>query len=87
MNKAVILDRDGTLIFDSGYVYRVEDFKLLPGVIEGLKSLSKQFIFIIITNQSGIGRGLLPYPFSMLLFNSSKLTVDVPIFPTVIPAA
>ena len=58
MNKAVILDRDGTLIFDSGYVYRVEDFKLLPGVIEGLKSLSKQFIFIIITNQSGIRRGL-----------------------------
>ena len=47
MDKAVILDRDGTLIFDSGYVYRVKDFKLLPGVIEGLKSLSKQFIFII----------------------------------------
>lgn len=59
MNKAIILDRDGTLNDDpDGYVHKVEDFKLLPGVIEGLKSLSDKFIFVIITNQSGIGRGI-----------------------------
>jgi len=58
MNKAVFLDRDGTLNYDLGYVHKVEDFKLLPGVVEGLKKLSKEFIFIIITNQSGIGRGI-----------------------------
>lgn len=58
MNKAIILDRDGTLVADPGYyIYKIEDFKLLPGVIEGLKALSKKFIFVVVTNQSGIGRG------------------------------
>jgi len=56
-NKAIFLDRDGTLNKDPGYVYRIQDFELLPGVIEGLKMLQDEFIFIIITNQSGIGRG------------------------------
>lgn len=54
---AIFLDRDGTLNEDPGYVHKVEDFKLLPGVIEGLKLLQERFIFILITNQSGIGRG------------------------------
>jgi D-glycero-D-manno-heptose 1,7-bisphosphate phosphatase len=56
-SKAVILDRDGTLIEDKNYSYKVEDFEILPGVIEGLKLLCNQFIFFIVTNQSGIGRG------------------------------
>jgi len=56
-NKAIFLDRDGTLNKDFGYVYKIEDFELLPGVIEGLKMLQDEYIFIIITNQSGIGRG------------------------------
>ena len=56
-SKAVFLDRDGTLNKDQGYVHKTEDFELLPGVIEGLKILRDDFIFIIITNQSGIGRG------------------------------
>lgn len=56
MNKAIILDRDGTLVYDPGYVHKIGDFKLLPGVTEGLKRLSEEFVFIIITNQSGIGR-------------------------------
>jgi len=56
--KAIFLDRDGTLNYDQGYVHKIEDYKLLPGVIEGLKLLQPSFIFIIITNQSGIGKGL-----------------------------
>ena len=56
-NKAIFLDRDGTLSKDFGYVHKIEDFELLPGVIEGLDLLQDEFIFIIITNQSGIGRG------------------------------
>ncbi len=56
-NKAIILDRDGTLIEDKNYTYKIEDFELLPGVIEGLKLLRKYFLFFIVTNQSGIGRG------------------------------
>jgi histidinol-phosphate phosphatase family protein len=59
MDKVIVLDRDGTLTKDQhGYTYKTEDFELLPGVIEGLKKLSKEFIFVIITNQSGIGRGI-----------------------------
>lgn len=56
-NKAIILDRDGTLIEDKDYAYKVEDFELLPGVIEGLRLLSNLFLLFIVTNQSGIGRG------------------------------
>ncbi|MFX0041769.1 MAG: D-glycero-alpha-D-manno-heptose-1,7-bisphosphate 7-phosphatase [Candidatus Hodarchaeota archaeon] len=55
--KAIFLDRDGTIIEDKDYAYKIEDLELLPGVIEGLKLLQKEFIFFIITNQSGIGRG------------------------------
>ncbi|MFX1315866.1 MAG: D-glycero-alpha-D-manno-heptose-1,7-bisphosphate 7-phosphatase [Promethearchaeota archaeon] len=55
--KAIILDRDGTIIEDKNYTYKIEDLELLPGVIDGLKLLQKDFIFFIITNQSGIGRG------------------------------
>ncbi|MCJ7649129.1 MAG: hypothetical protein MUP85_10995 [Candidatus Lokiarchaeota archaeon] len=39
----------------------MEDFELLPGVIEGLKSLQKDFLLFIVTNQSGIGRGYYTY--------------------------
>ena len=57
-NKAVILDRDGTINVDKGYVHRVEDFTYLEGVIEGLKILQQEgYILIVITNQSGIARG------------------------------
>ena len=56
-NKALILDRDGTLIEDKNYSYKIEDLELLPGVIEGLKIHQEEFIFFIVTNQSGIGRG------------------------------
>ena len=56
-NKAVILDRDGILIEDKNYVYKIEDLELLPRVIEGLKILKEEFIFFIVSNQSGIGRG------------------------------
>ena len=58
MRKAVFLDRDGTLNEDSMYPHKIEHFRLLPGVVEGLKKLKKDYIFIIITNQSGIGRGI-----------------------------
>ncbi|MHA2391832.1 MAG: D-glycero-alpha-D-manno-heptose-1,7-bisphosphate 7-phosphatase [Promethearchaeota archaeon] len=56
-NKAIILDRDGTLIEDKNYAYKIEDLEILPGVIEGLKILQKSFLLFIVTNQSGIGKG------------------------------
>lgn len=58
--RAVFIDRDGTINDNKdGYVHKIEKFEFLPGVIEGLKKLSKtDYLLIIITNQSGIGRGI-----------------------------
>ncbi len=57
-NKAVFLDRDGTINVDKGYVYKIEDLEILPNVVEGLKLLRQAgYKLIIITNQSGIARG------------------------------
>ncbi|VVB78613.1 Histidine biosynthesis bifunctional protein HisB [uncultured archaeon] len=56
--KAIFLDRDGVINLDSGHVGKINDFVFLPRVFESLKMLSsKGYLFIIITNQSGISRG------------------------------
>lgn len=58
MNKAVFLDRDGTINVDYGYVYRPQDFHFIDGVIDGLSILQDLgYLLIVITNQSGVGRG------------------------------
>lgn len=58
MNKAIFLDRDGTLNVEKNYLYRIEDFEWLPGAIEALKLMQAAgYLLVIVTNQSGIGRG------------------------------
>jgi histidinol-phosphate phosphatase family protein len=55
---AVFLDRDGTLIHDTGYVARPERVSLIAGVGGAIKRLNQARIpVIVITNQSGIARG------------------------------
>lgn len=54
----VFLDRDGTIIEDRGYAWRLEDCVPLPGALEALRLLHDAgFPLAIVTNQSGIGRG------------------------------
>ena len=58
LNKAVFLDRDGTINFDSGYVHRPQDLVFLPGVIQALRLFRQAgYLLIVVTNQSGIARG------------------------------
>ena len=55
---AVFLDRDGTINYDKGYVHEISNFEFIPGAIDSLKDLSKtDYKIIVITDQSGIGRG------------------------------
>jgi D-glycero-D-manno-heptose 1,7-bisphosphate phosphatase len=59
VSRFVFLDRDGTLVRDTGYPHRPEDYQLLPGVPEALRRLREAgFRLAIVTNQSGIGRGI-----------------------------
>ncbi|WP_040976039.1 D-glycero-beta-D-manno-heptose 1,7-bisphosphate 7-phosphatase [Necropsobacter massiliensis] len=58
MNKAIFLDRDGTLNIDYGYVHEIERFKFIDGSIEALKQLKNMgYMLVVVTNQSGIARG------------------------------
>ncbi|NLD05531.1 MAG: HAD family hydrolase [Synergistaceae bacterium] len=56
--KLIILDRDGTLIEEKNYLHDPDEVKIIPGVVDGLKKLTCEgYKFIVLTNQSGIGRG------------------------------
>ena len=56
--RAVFLDRDGTLMEDVNYCRDPAEVRLLPRVPEALRQLKNAgFLNVIITNQSGIGRG------------------------------
>ncbi len=58
MKEIIFLDRDGVINIDKGYVYKIEDFEFEKDAVAGLKLLAQNgFEFIIVTNQSGIGRG------------------------------
>ncbi len=59
MRPAVFLDRDGAIIVDKNYLSDPEGVELLPHAVEGLRKFQAAgYLLIIITNQSGVGRGL-----------------------------
>lgn len=59
MNKAVFLDRDGVINKDKGYVHTVDEFEFIEGVFEACLTLKQMgYLLIVVTNQSGIARGL-----------------------------
>ena len=57
-NKAIFIDRDGTINIDGPYLDDPDKFEMYPGVGEGVKKLKDDgFKIIVMTNQSGIARG------------------------------
>lgn len=56
---AIFLDRDGTINVDHGYVFESDNFEFIDGVIDAMRELKKMgFALVLVTNQSGIARGL-----------------------------
>lgn len=60
MTKCVFLDRDGVINRDRvDYAYDLQHFEMLPGVTEALLKLKQAgFLLVIVTNQSGIAKGI-----------------------------
>jgi len=64
MNKAVFLDRDGTVNEEVGYLSELQQLKLLPGAGKAIKRLNDTgFKVVLVTNQSGVARGYFPESF------------------------
>jgi D-glycero-D-manno-heptose 1,7-bisphosphate phosphatase len=59
VSRAIFLDRDGVINKDHGYVHTVDDFEYIEGVFDACLALKKMgFKLVVVTNQSGIARGL-----------------------------
>ena len=56
---AVFVDRDGTLVEEVNFLHRVEELRIFPFAEEALRTFrSHGFSIVVVTNQSGIGRGI-----------------------------
>ena len=63
-NRAVFLDRDGTLIAEAGYLNHLDRLTLFPYSIDAVRQLNAAgFLVVVITNQAGIARGVVPESF------------------------
>ena len=58
MNKALFLDRDGTINVEKSYLHRKDEFHFVDGICDAIKRYQDNgYLIIVITNQSGIARG------------------------------
>ena len=58
-SKALFLDRDGVINVEKEYLYKIEDVEFVAGIFELCRHYQAQgYLIIIVTNQSGIARGL-----------------------------
>jgi D-glycero-D-manno-heptose 1,7-bisphosphate phosphatase len=61
LRPAVFLDRDGTIAEEVGYLNHISRFRMLSGVAEAICKLNEaQVPVVVVTNQSGVGRGYFP---------------------------
>ena len=60
MKAALFLDRDGVINVDHGYVFRKSDFEFTEGIFDLCRhAKSAGYLIFVVTNQAGIGRGVL----------------------------
>jgi D-glycero-D-manno-heptose 1,7-bisphosphate phosphatase len=60
-NRAVFLDRDGTINEEMGYINHIDRFALLPRTTEAIRLINASgFKAVVVTNQSGVARGMFP---------------------------
>lgn len=58
MNKAIFLDRDGTINVETEYLHECDKLQFIPGSVEALAMMKgKGYLLIVVSNQSGVGRG------------------------------
>ena len=56
--RAIFIDRDGTLIADKDYLHKPEEVQFIKGAVAALKrAMNAGFQIVMVTNQSGVGRG------------------------------
>jgi histidinol-phosphate phosphatase family protein len=61
MKRAIFLDRDGTIIVDKGYLSDPDDIVFERDAVAGLRAMAGLgFLLVVVSNQSGAGRGLFP---------------------------
>lgn len=71
--KAVFLDRDGVILEDKHYLVDIKDLEFIPRAIEALKNIPEDYLKIIVSNQSGVGRGYFTIN-QLHLFNDKLLS-------------
>jgi D-glycero-D-manno-heptose 1,7-bisphosphate phosphatase len=59
VRPVAFLDRDGVINVDNGYLWKAEECEWIPGAPKAIQALNQAGFFVaVVTNQSGIGRGL-----------------------------
>lgn len=73
-NKALFLDRDGTINIEKNYLFRIEDFEFREGIFDVTKAFyDRGYLIFVVTNQSGIARGFYSEEDFQLLTNWMKV--------------
>lgn len=71
--KAIFLDRDGTINKYVGFLRNIDDFELLPGVSEAVKKINESgYLAIVVTNQPVIARGEVSYEELEMIHNKME---------------
>ena len=71
-SKAIFLDRDGVIIYDKDFIIEPSDMEFFPETVKALKAIPSDYLKIVVSNQSGVGRGYFTIE-QLNLFNDNFL--------------